>query len=105
MVINYPGEDWIIKLGPISRTNQAGTRKLAEEGVTQKIGEAVKEIMEKAKPLILLLQKDAVCAGECEPVVKEDGPEITVVSYQLDKGDWLSIASSGFFGVKLSCKK
>lgn len=105
MVISLPGEEWAIKLGPISRTNQASSRKQAEEGAIGQVKEGVKEIMEAAKPLIPLLLKGAMCAGECEPVAKEDAPEVTVTSYKLDDGKWFTVATSGFFGVKLSCKK
>ena len=105
MVISSPGEEWIIKLGPISRTNQAGSRAQAEEGASQKVDEDAKAIMEKARELVPLFLKGAVCAGDCTPQVKEDMPELTVVSYQLDDGKWFSIASSGFFGMKLTCKK
>ncbi|MDQ7839153.1 MAG: hypothetical protein RDU59_11765 [Thermodesulfobacteriota bacterium] len=105
MVVAHPGEEWVMKLGPISRTNQAKARKQAEEGALAQVEESVKEIMEKVRPAVPLLLKGAVCAGECEPRAKEDPPEMTVVSYQLSNGEWLSIASSGFFGVKASCGK
>ena len=39
------------------------------------------------------------------PEAKEEIGEVEVHSYQLDKGDWFTIASSGAFGVKLVCKK
>lgn len=103
MVIS--GEEWIIKLGPIERTNEAATKEKAEEGALQKIFEDVKKLQELAKPLIPLLKEGAVCPGGGEPVVKEDGPEPQVVSYQLLDGKWFSIATSGSFGVKLVCKK
>lgn len=105
MVINCPGDEWVLKMGPISRTNEASTRKQAEEGAAQQINEAVKEIMEAAKPLVPLLMKGAICAGDCEPVAKDDGPEVTLETYKLNNGSWFCIASSGFFGVKLACKK
>jgi hypothetical protein len=105
MVINCPGEEWVMKLGPISRTNQAGSRKQAEEGAIGQVKEGVQEIMAAAQPLIPLLMKGAMCAGECDPVAKVDDPEITVTSYKLDDGKWFSIAATGFFGVKLACKK
>ena len=105
MVISYPGEEWVMKFGPITMTNQAASREKAEEGALMKVNDDVKEIMEKAKPLIPLFLKGAVCSGKCEPQVKEDMPEAEMTSYQLNNGDWFSIASSGFFGVKLVCKK
>ncbi len=105
MVIECPGSEWIIKLGPISRTNHAGDRAQAEEGALQQVLEDAKEIMEKARPLIPLLQKGAVCAGDCTPEVKEEDPEPQVVSYRLPDGKWFSIATSKVFGVKLECKK
>lgn len=105
MVIAYPGEEWIIKLGHITRTNHAGNRKQAEEGALQQIVEDTKELLEKAKLLIPLLQKGAVCSGDCEPIVEEEPFKSQVVSYQLPDGKWFSIATSGFFGVKLVCKR
>lgn len=105
MVIKQAGEEWVIKMGPISRTNQAKTMKHAEEGAVAQVEEGVKEIMEKVKPVVPLFLKGAMCAGECTPQVKEDLAEVTVVSYELNNGEWFSIASSGVFGVKLECKK
>lgn len=105
MVIPGSGSEWIIKLGPITRTNQAANKEQAEEGVLQKISEDVKKLQELAKSLIPLLKEGAVCSGGGEPTEKEDGPEPQVVSYQLLDGKWFSIANSGFFGVKLVCKK
>jgi len=105
MVINCPGDEWVLKMGPVTRTNEASTRKQAEEGAAQQINDAVKEIMEAAKPLVPLLMKGAICTGDCEPAAKDDGPEVTLETYKLNNGSWFCIASSGFFGVKLACKK
>jgi len=98
--------EWIIKLGPIERTNYAGSKEQAEEGAIVQIQEGVKEIMDVAKPLIPLLQKDfAVPSGFSEPEVKEDAAEIKVYSYHLPNRSWFAISSSGTFGYKLECKK
>lgn len=105
MVIKCPGDEWVLKMGPVTRTNEASTRTQAEEGAAQKIDEAVKEIMEAARPLVPLLMKGALCAGDCEPLAKDDGPEVTMETYTLNNGSWFCIASSGLFGVKLVCKK
>lgn len=105
MVISCPGEEWAIKMGPITRTNEAATRKQAEDGALQQINEGVKEIMEAAKPLIPLLLKGASCAGDCTPAAKDAGPEAALQTYMLNNGSWFCIASSGFFGVKIACKK
>lgn len=105
MVVDSKGGEWIIKLGLITRTNQAGTRKQAEEGALQQLLEDTKALMEKAKELIPLLQKGAVCSGECEPQVQDELPDPQVVSYQLNDGKWFSIATSGAFGMKLVCKR
>ena len=99
MTIGDP--DWIIKLGPITRTNHAGTKKQAEEGAALQVKEDVKVIMDTAKPLIPLLSKGVTLAGGAEPVVKEEVPVPEVVSYQLPDGKWFSIATSKVFGVKL----
>jgi hypothetical protein len=54
MVIKCPGDEWVLKMGPVTRTNEASTRKQAEEGAAQKIDEA-------ARPLVLFLMKGAIC--------------------------------------------
>lgn len=106
MIINYPGSEWIIQFGSVSRTNHAGTKAQAEEGAKLKLMEAAKEVMEKARPLIPLLQEGAMCAGgECLPRAEEVAPEIFVVSYELNDGKWFSIAVVEKFGYKLVCKK
>ena len=100
MTIGDP--DWIIKLGPITRTNHSGTKKQAEEGAALQVKEDVKVIMDTAKPLIPLLSKGIVLAGGAEPVVKEEVPIPESVSYQLPDGKWFAIATSKVFGVKLT---
>lgn len=97
--------EWIAKIGPITRTNQAKSREQAEEGARKKVLDAVQGIMEKVRPAIPLLKEGTQCAGGGEPEAKEDLPEVGVYSYQLDNGDWFCMATSGFFGVKLVCKK
>lgn len=104
MVIDSANGEWVMKLGPITRTNHAGTREQAEEGALRQLQDAVTEIMEKAKPLIPLLQVGAICPGQCTPKVLDEFPKPLVVSYQLNDGKWFSIADSGNFGVKLGCK-
>jgi hypothetical protein len=93
--------DWIIKLGPITRTNHAGNRVQAEEGAVLQVKDDVKVIMDTARPLIPLLSKGVILAGGAEPVVKEEVPVPEVVSYELPDGKWFSIATSKVFGVKL----
>ncbi len=106
MIINYPGSDWIIQFGPISRTNHAGTKTQAEEGAKLKLMEAAKEIMEKARPLVPLLQEGALCTGgDCLPRVEEEEAEVFVVNYELTDSKWFSIATTKKFGYKLVCKK
>jgi hypothetical protein len=104
MVVDSPGGEWAMKLGPIQRTNHAATREQAEEGALRQLEEAVNEIMEKGRDLVPLLQKGAVCVGACEPSVAEDLAEPKAVSYQLNDGKWFTVAVSGFFGFKLACK-
>ena len=93
--------DWIVKLGPITRTNHAGSRAQAEEGAVQQVKDDVKVIMDTARPLIPLLSKGVVLAGGVEPVVKEDVPPPEVVTYELTDGKWFAIATSKVFGIKL----
>lgn len=99
MIIGDP--DWIIKLGPITRTNHASTKKQSEEGVVLQVKEDVKVIMEIARPLIPLLAKGVTCTTG-DPIVKEEVPVSEVISYQLPDGKWFSIATSKVFGVKLT---
>ncbi len=62
--------------------------------------------MEQARLLIPLLQEGfTVPVGFRDPEVKEDPPELEVISYKLHDKTWFSIASSGTFGYKLECKK
>ena len=99
-------KEWIIKLGPLERTNHSKNKKKSEDGALLQVKEDIAEIIEKAKPLIPLLQKGfAVPGGFEEPEVKEDPPELEVISYKLHDKTWFSIASSGTFGYKLECKK
>jgi hypothetical protein len=93
--------DWIIKLGPITKTNHAGSRVQAEEGAVQQVKDDVKVIMDIAKSLIPLLSKGVALTGGIEPVVKEEVPVPEVVSYELPDGKWFSIATSKVFGFKL----
>ncbi len=94
--------DWIIKLGPITRTNHAGTKKQAEEGAALQVKDDVKVIMETAKPLIPLLSKGVTLPGGTEPVIKEEVPVPELISYLLPDGKWFAIATSKVFGVKLT---
>lgn len=106
MIIGYPDGDWIIKLGPVTKTNHAGSQKQAEEGATQKVLDSVKEIMGKARELAPLVQANAVaghatCVSGCELTIKEEIPDPQVLSFQLPDGKWFSIATSKTFGMKL----
>jgi hypothetical protein len=105
VIIDSSGGEWVIKLGPVERTNCEGSREQAEEGAARQLLEDAKEIMEKARTLLPLLVKGAVCPGECEPEVKEESPEPLVVSYHLPDGKWFSIATAKAFGFKLVCRK
>ena len=104
MMINCPGSEWVMKLGPVTRTSQAASRKQAEEDAWQKVLDAVDEIMEKAKPLIPLLAAGAVCGGGGTVEAREDPATPQAFSYQLADGTWFSFASSEFFGIKLLCR-
>jgi len=106
IVVECPGSEWIVKLGPVSRINVAGSRKAAEEGALLGIREVVAAVMAKAKDLVPPLQQGAICAGDCgEPEVKEVEAKPTLWSYQLPDGKWFSMASSGVFGYQLVCRR
>lgn len=94
--------DWIVKLGPITRTNHVGTKKQAEDGAALQVKEDIKVIMDTAKPLIPLLSKGVTLTGGAEPVAKEEIPVPEVISYELPDGKWFAIATSKVFGVKLA---
>ena len=102
-------EDWIIKLGPFTRVNTAETRKQSSEGAIRKIMEDSVELMKKAKVLIPELAKDSACASGGDPEVKEEHvkPQVytyQVYTYQVADKKWFSLATSGSFGIKLTCK-
>ena len=105
MMLGSSDTEWVAKLGPITRTNQAKDREQAESGAKQKVNDAVKAIMEKVRLTIPLLTEGAQCAGGGAPEAKEEPGEVQVWSYQLDDGKWFTQAHSGSFGVKLVCKK
>lgn len=105
MIVDSPGGEWVIKIGPVARTNHAGSRKVAEEGAARQALEDARALLEMAKPMIPLLLKGAMCVGDCEPEADVEGPEPQVVSYQLPDGKWFSIAEEKAFGVKLVCRK
>jgi hypothetical protein len=105
MILDCPGSEWVLKMGPLTRTNQAGSRQTAEEGALRQVREAVAELLAGTRPLLPLLTRGARCAGDCgNPRPQEVVPDPAVVSYQLDSGGWLSVASSGSFGWKLVCR-
>lgn len=106
MVIECPGNEWVIKLGPVSRTNTASTREQSVQGALLQIREDSGTLLEQARVLLPLLQKGAVCAGECGvPEPKEEDGHPQVASYQLPDGKWFSLATSGIFGYRLVCKR
>lgn len=105
MIVGCPDKEWIIQLGPVTKTNQAGSQKQAEEGAAQKITDAVKEIMDKARELVPLVSSNASCVSGCELTIKEEIPDPQVLSFQLPDGKWFSIASSKVFGMKLVSQK
>ncbi len=104
-MLSCPDAEWVVKIGPISRTNQAKSREQAEEGARKKVLDAVQEIMDKVRPVTPLLVEGAQCAGGGAPEAKEDFPEVQVYGYALDDRSWFCLATSGVFGVKLVCKK
>lgn len=97
-------EDWIIKLGPFTRVNTAENRNESREGAMQKIMDDSEKIMERAKVLIPDLMKDASCAEGEEPEIKEEPAKPQIYSYRITEKKWFSIATSGVFGIKLTCK-
>jgi hypothetical protein len=106
MVIECPGSEWVIKLGPLSRTNGASTREQASQGALQQVREDSRTLLDQAKSLLPLLEKGAIGAGECgKPESKEEGISPQIATYQLPDGNWFSVATSGVFGYKLVCKK
>lgn len=106
IVIECPGSEWIVKLGPVSKVNVAGGRKAAEEGAALQIRETVTAVMAMAKDMVPLLQQGAVCAGDCgTPEAREVEAKPSVWSIQLPDGKWFSMASSGVFGYQLVCRR
>lgn len=104
-MIGTPGSDWVLKLGPIYRTNSAGSREICEDGARRQILDDSKVLLDKARELFPLLRKGAVCAGGSEPDLQEEEPEAQVFSYQLPDGKWFTLATSNVFGAKLVCRR
>jgi hypothetical protein len=101
-----PGSEWVLRLGPLTRTNAAGSREQSEEGARQQVLDDGQELMGKAAAMFPLLSKGAVCSSGCGgPELLEEAPEATVHSFQLPDGKWFSLATSNVFGAKLVCKR
>ena len=104
-MITCPGSEWVLRLGPLTRTNAAATRDQAEEGARQHLLVDARELMQKAAEMHELLAQGALAASGCgPPVLVEEPPEATVYAVQLPDGKWFALATSNVFGAKLVCK-
>ena len=100
------GSEWVLKLGPIERSNSAGSREQAEAGAKQMLLEDANSLMGSARAMGELLLKGVVAeTGQGDPYIDEELPEANLVSYQLPNGSWFTLARSNFFGLKVSCGK
>ena len=100
------GSDWVVKFGPLSRQNEASTRKQAEEGLTRMLLEAANPMLTVMAPLHKVFLEGAVCPSGCaEPELVEVKPEIEIFSYELPNGHWFSQGTATGFGLKLVCKR
>lgn len=105
MLIKCPGSEWVVKLGPITRTNTSGSREQSVQGAIAQLEEDSGALLQQAAGLLPLLRKGALCAGDCGlPEPKTEGIDPEVATYQLPDGKWFTLASSGVFGYKLVCK-
>jgi hypothetical protein len=105
MAINCPGSEWVLRMGPLTRTNQAGSRQQAVDGALRQVQEAVAQLLGRGRELLPPLVEGARCAGNCaEPQVQEDPADVSYVAYQLDDGKWFVVATAESFGFKLVCK-
>jgi hypothetical protein len=106
MVISCPGSEWVIRLGPFTRTNGAGSREQCVEGALRKVTEDAQGLMAQARAMVPLLLEGAICAGDCGTAeAREENADPQVAVYQLPDGKWFAIASSGQFGFKLVCRR
>lgn len=106
MILKCPDTEWVVRLGPLERTNQAAQREQAEEGAGRKALEAANRIHREAAPLALLLKEGVRCGTGCgDPEVIEEPPEADLYSYELDNGHWFCIAICKVFGYKLACRR
>lgn len=100
------GSDWVVKFGPLSRQNEASTRKQAEEGLTRMLQEAANPMLTVVAPLHKIFLEGAVCPSGCaEPELVEIKPELEIFSYELPNGHWFSQGTASGFGLKLVCKR
>jgi hypothetical protein len=106
MVLGCPESLWIVKLGPVERTNQAATREQAEEGARLLVLDVANQVHRKAAELVPGLREGARCGGGCgEPQVEEVRPQAEVRSYPLEDRSWFTIATCTGFGYKLACRR
>lgn len=106
MILNCPDKEWLVKLGPITRTNTSRTREQSVQGAIQKVLDAAGPIIEKARELVPMLEQGIVTSSGCgEPTVETESPDPKVHSFELPNGDWFSVANSDAFGFRVTSKR
>lgn len=93
MNIAFTESEWVVKFGPVMRTNHAGSKEQAEEGALRQVSDDVFLVMEKGREVVPFFVKGFTCPSGCGgPEVKEEIAVPKVVSYQLSDGKWFSVA-------------
>ena len=106
VMIDCPGSDWVLKIGPIERQNSSGSREQSETGAKQMVLDAANDMLKTVLPLGPELVKGIVCSSGCgTPELAQEDPDVELASYQLPAGNWFTLAVSNVFGLKVVCKK
>ena len=104
-MIDCPGSEWVLKLGPIERQNTSGSREQSETGAKQMVLDAANAMLKTVSPLGPELMKGLVCSSRGTLEIAQEEPDVELASYQLPAGNWFTLAVSNVFGLKVICKK
>ena len=65
VMIDCPGSEWVLKIGPIERQNSSGSREQSETGAKQMVLDAANAMLKTVLPLGPELVKGIVCSSGC----------------------------------------
>jgi len=104
-MIDCPGSEWVLKIGPIERQNSSGSREQSEAGAKQMVLDAANAMLKTVLPLGPELLKGMVCDGHGTVELAQEDPDVQLASYQLPAGNWFTLGVSNVFGLKVVGKK